>query len=281
MFNIRNAGAGLVVALAASGASAQPFINSIFINPPGTDSPKEIVALRGPASGTIPANTYLVFVEGDISTAGDVQNIFNLSGLSYGSNGILYLRQGSSPYAAVDANSNVITGAGTGWTGVAGFQADSGTDIENVSVTALVINTATAPTLTDDIDSNDDGTADGTVYAGWTVLDSVAVLDGGATDAGYGQICFRMAGTGNAGIATTVVDLVSGFDVEFFGRRGTSTGFAASDWFAADVTENAGPTMTVNTGEGFPAGIVGLDILTTFGGSNASLPVSISEFSAE
>jgi hypothetical protein len=282
MFIKRFVGTGLAVAFASTTASAQPYINSIFINPPGTDAPKEIVELRGPASGTIPANTYLVFVEGDsASNPGDVQNIFSLGGLSYGSNGLLYLRQGSSTYAAVDANTNVITGAGAGWTGVAGFLADSGSDIENPSATVFIINTATAPTVTDDIDSNDDSTPDGSVYSGWTVLDSVAFLDGGVTDIGYGQICFRVNGAGFAGIAATVVGLASGFDPEFFGRRGTSTGFASTDWFVADVTENAGPTMTVNAGEGFPAGIVGLDILTTFGGSNASLPVSISEFSAE
>ncbi len=64
---------------------------------------------------------------------GDVNNLFNLSGLTIGSNGFLVLRQGGSTYS-VDPNATTVTGSGLGWTGVAGYAADgTATDIENAS----------------------------------------------------------------------------------------------------------------------------------------------------
>jgi hypothetical protein len=202
----------LPVATASAADTNTLHINEILVNPEGTDSPKEYVELKGAPSAVIPANTYLVFIEANTTAPGDVQNIFNLSGLTLGSNGFLVIRQNGSPYP-VAAGATVVTGTGTGFSGAAGFLADTGTDIENEGYTALLINSATAPTLANDVDANNDGTTDGTVYGAWTVLDGVAALD---TATASPNFAYAPA---------------SFFDGEWVGRpTGDPSGLVQSDW---------------------------------------------------
>ena len=208
-----------------------PFINEILFNPPGTDGPNEYVEIRGVANSTIAANTYLVGIEGDSSGPGDVQLIFNLSGLTFGSNGYLIIRQMGNTYV-VDGAATSITATGTGFTGAAGFQADgTATDIENASASFLLIQAATAPLLTDDIDADNDGVADGAVYGAWTIIDAGAGVVDNATDSAYTPVVFSTSATfvGSAGRDVVLTTTAMGY----LARQGTSSGnTSASDWFA-------------------------------------------------
>ena len=136
------------------------FINEVLFDPPGTDAPNEYIEFRGPASATIPAGTYLVAIEGDSAeNPGDVQTIINLSGLSFGSNGFLVLLQNGNTYTTA-AGTTVLTSTTAGFGGLPGaiFSADAAaTDLEDSSVSFLLIQAGTAPTLTDDIDTDDNG----------------------------------------------------------------------------------------------------------------------------
>ncbi len=144
------------------------FINEVLHNPTGTNAPNEYLEFRGPASATIPAGTYFVAIEGDTAeNPGDVQTIINLSGLSFGSNGFLVLLQNGEGYTT-DAGANVVTSTTAGFGGLPGgiWSADGAvTDIENDSVTFMIVQAGVAPTLTDDIDADDDATADGCVFS--------------------------------------------------------------------------------------------------------------------
>ncbi len=175
------------------------YINEVLYDPTGADAPNEYLEFRGVPNSTIPAGTYFVGIEGDTpDNPGDVQTIIDLSGLTFGSNGFLVLLQMSNTYVP-QAGANVVTSTTVGFSGLPGapFQADAAaTDIEHDSVTFMLIQSATAPTLTSDIDANDDATPDGAVYAGWTVLDSIAGLDGLGTDSGYGALTFMLGGGG-------------------------------------------------------------------------------------
>ncbi|MEA5605827.1 FG-GAP-like repeat-containing protein, partial [Nostoc sp. UHCC 0252] len=159
-------------------------INEILFDPPSTDTSKEYIELRGTAGATLAPGTYLVAVEGDsANNPGNVQDIFNLSGKQFGSNGLLVLLQKGNTYA-VNPNANVVTntGTGAGWgSGVSSSLGHIGqgnaNDIENGSVSFFLIQTTTAPNLSNDIDADNDGIADGAAYSNWTVLDSVSVLD--------------------------------------------------------------------------------------------------------
>lgn len=250
--------ATLLVALGAARAEAALLINEVAFNPPGTDAPNEYVELRNTDSAplAVPAGTYLVALEGDGTGAGDVQNLFSLGGLVVPANGYLVIAQQGHPYA-VAAGATLVVGTGPGFAGAAGFSSDTGNDIENVSASFLLITSATAPTLLDDADSNNDGTIDG---VSWTVLDSVGVLDNGATDISYGALTFV---NGAGGVGANLVRIA--YDAGYVGRFGNSTGSAAADWVAAELTGTAQP-FTLSTAQSAmvprttPAALAGLPL---------------------
>lgn len=232
-------------------------ISEIFFNPPGTDGPNEFVELVGTPNSVIPSNTFLVGIEGDAGgNPGDVQTIFNLSGLTFGPNGYLVLRQQNSPYTT-DPQSVVLTSSATGFSGLVFAAAGGGTDIEKASVTFLLYQSVTAPTLTTDFDTNDDGTPE-SLPTDIVILDSVAILDDDATDRSYGAITFRR-GTGTTLPGTTVID--TGFEAGYVGRIGASTGSTANDWVAS-LVEGTSLNFTLSVGTTAPATFDGTAINT-------------------
>jgi hypothetical protein len=249
-------------------ALAGIYINEVLFNPPGTDAPNEYIELRGTANSAIPAGTYLVAVEGDAAdNPGDVQTIIHLSGLSFGSNGFLVLLQNGNTYTT-DAGATVVTSTTTGFGGLPGgiWSADSAaTDIEDSSVTFMLIQTGVAPTLTDDIDSNDDGLTNGSTFAGWSVRDSISAMNGSANARAYGAFSFRNSAGSGTGLGGEVI--VS-FIPSYLGRIGDSTGSTAADWVASGVLGGAAPNWTLGTAtETEPASFAGKP-LNHIGASN-------------
>ncbi|MDZ8109037.1 MAG: FG-GAP-like repeat-containing protein [Nostoc sp. DedQUE12a] len=226
-------------------------INEILFDPPSTDSPKEYIELRGTPGAILAPGTFLVGIEGDSGSPnpGNVQDIFDLSGKQFGSNGLLVLLQKGNSYA-VNPNANVVTntGTGAGWGNAASSSlghTGGTTDIESGSVSFFLIQTTTAPNLSNDIDSNNDGIADGAAYSNWTVLDSVSVLDGATTDIAYGSIVFRKGSVGSVPSNATVVDTSFTAAAGYVGRSGNTTGSTASDWVASVVIGTA-PNLTLD-----------------------------------
>ncbi|MBG1267437.1 beta strand repeat-containing protein [Nostoc sp. WHI] len=229
-------------------------INEILFS---TSANNEYIELRGTPDAILAPGTYLVGVEGDSGTPsiGDIQNIFDLSGKKFGSNGFLVLLQKGNSSYLTKPGATVLTndGNGAGWgngtsgsnSSSIGHSGDTGTtnNIENGSVSFFLIQSTTAPKLTNDIDLDNDGTADG-VYSSWTVLDSVSVLDGGATDTAYGSIVFRKSSSGLVPTTATVVD--TSFIPGYVGRSSDTTGSTASDWVASLITGTA-PNLTLGT----------------------------------
>ncbi|NJK34239.1 MAG: DUF4114 domain-containing protein [Oscillatoriales cyanobacterium SM2_2_1] len=237
-------------------------ISEIFFNPPGTDGPNEFVELVGTPGSVIPANTFLVGIEGDAGgNPGDVQTIFNLSGLTFGSNGYLVLLQQGSPYTpAAGATAIISTTAGFGGLPGAIFSTDGGTDIENASVTFLLYQSATAPTLTTDFDADNNGSPE-LLPTDAVVLDSVAILDStGAGDIAYAGITFRQNAAATVLPGTVVVETPA-FTAGYVGRVGASTGSTANDWVASE-TVGASPNFTLSVGTTAPATFDGTAINT-------------------
>jgi len=255
-------------------------INEILFDPPSTDTSKEYIELRGTPGAILAPGTYLVAIEGDSgsSNPGNVQDIFNLSGKQFGSNGLLVLLQKGNSYA-VNPNSNVVTntGTGAGWgsgasSSVGHIGQSNANDIENGSVSFFLIQTTTAPNLSNDIDSNDDGIADGATYSNWTVLDSVAVLDGGTTDIAYGSIVFRKNSGGSVPTNATVVD--TSFTTGYVGRSGNTTGATASDWVASVITGTA-PNLSLGNASNTSPGSFASQPLNHIGDTNFAPPTNI------
>lgn len=122
-----------------------------------TDAGIEYFEFRGPANATIPANVYFIVVDGDgddsdvSSNIGKVRESINLSGLQFGSNGIL----------AIVADITMNTGTGA----VDLLGADiSGTKFINPFATDLATSDANVVTIqlvADTIDWTDESPSDG------------------------------------------------------------------------------------------------------------------------
>jgi hypothetical protein len=204
------------------------YINEALINPPGTDTGAEMIELRGPAGSVVPANTYLVSIDGDSGDAGQVDNVYNLSGLSFGSNGFMVLRQSGSPYS-VNAASSVYT--------------ISGTDLENGSMTLLLIRSTVTPAIGNDIDNGGSGVPNAP-YTSWTIYDGIGVIDNDNENA-YAPINYKEQGV-SATVTTGI--LVDGSavasEIEYVARAGNTTGSTALDWLGAN-TAGAVPVLSI------------------------------------
>jgi hypothetical protein len=246
-----------IFALAAGAANAQVYINEVLANPAGGDSTAsvglEYFELRG-TPGMSLAGYYLLSLEGQGTGAGraDVNQFFDLGSFSIGANGYLFGQQFGSPYTSLTAGATVVSNAtGQGWGQVnvggstAGHSSDASQfDLENSATTILLVNigSGAAPTLTTDLDT---GTQDGLLDlpAGWTVIDSVGIMDGVsplATDFSYGAITLRLGGVGSSSYGN-IIDVPNGTGTGFYvGRIGGSTGSTANDWFGSVVSGSAG-----------------------------------------
>jgi hypothetical protein len=236
-------------------ALTQLLLNEIHINPPGTDTGSEFIEFRGTPGATIPSNYYLVSIEGD-GGLGVVDKVFSLGGMAIGSNGYLVLLQAGNTYAT-SVGSSVVTATGTGW-GTA-FSSNVG-DLENGSNSFLLIQSATAPVDAADVDVAGDGILSGDAL-GWTIIDSIGNMDGGASDTGYARTNFSTNGTGIVAAPNTIVNLttltnIDGFTPDYLARNGNTTGQLEADWVASDTLGTA-PNFTIDAAEVTPNTISG------------------------
>lgn len=154
-------------------ASAQFTLSEILINPPGADDGYEAIEVRGPASTAL-TGYYILAIDGDGGAAGTVDTVINLGAHSTGANGLLLMR---------DDGTIVLKPAPAAATVVAVDSAAFTPDIENGTIT-IVLGRGMAPTVSQDLDANNDGVLDNGI-PGFTVVDAVAWTDGGAGDFMY------------------------------------------------------------------------------------------------
>lgn len=300
----------LAAALALT-ADAQIYINEIFFDPPGQgDLVFEYIELRGTPNASL-ADHYLVFLENEqsaVANPGAIEAYFDLGKLALpelGENGFLTLRQTANVYSNLDSQSNNIQNntEAFGWgvnSSEVGWQDEPGGTfdgiIENSGFTAMLIKNnggpASAPSIAEtliDLDVDDDKVLDsGTILDDWTVYDSIGVNAEASDVAGflYAPINFG-AGTPPEGAnntpGTTYVDV--GYEIEYLGRWGDSTGSTEADWHASNLTDDGGtgfdgpvdfrqagdphgigtPNQFVETSQGVPYGTL---IAGTLGSSN-------------
>lgn len=229
--------------LACQLVSGQFYLNEVMIDPPGTDTPHNYIEIRGAASTPL-TNMYVVTIEGDgDSDEGRVDEVIDISTFSTGTNGYFV--------AAQTGNFYNINPAAT-----VGLDLFSG-DVESQSHTIMLIQTTTPPSTGNDIDSDEDGTPDGSVWDGWTVLDSVTLLKDNSQSTtravAYSTVVFleNNESTTPTVIAPAGATIVStpGTQFDYAGRIGNSTGDAltsdesTSDWVGADLPSSSTPSM--------------------------------------
>ncbi|MCA8991556.1 MAG: cadherin domain-containing protein [Planctomycetaceae bacterium] len=239
-------------------------INEVLFNTPGDNTGKEYIELRSAPGTLIDNGTYLVVVEGD-GNGGTIDMVYNLSGLQYGANGYLVLLQKDSPYASlVDPDSTVVTSTQVGWRDfgarvfINGF---SENNLENGSQTYFLINAPARPLLGGDIDADNNGTPDGSIYGVWDILDSVGFIDSNVGDQAYGAINFRTNGGGLTPTGSVSVDSGAA-ELGYIGRNLISEGPAAAGWVGGVISGGAAPiwalsSATPNTFNGRPLDHIG------------------------
>jgi len=216
--------------------SAQYYISELVVSPPNnsgvfndyTDTPLvrdfeyapddtlEYFEFRGTPGETIPEDVYFISVDGDDENPGRIQDAVELSGLTFGSNGILVIVSNltfdtgsldsdgttdisgvkiTNPYAtqlaASDATVETLEFTGIpAWVlesdgdyeldrvnGVSSIRGYDGTIIDQ-SATYMIIRTTAGEGNPDgeEIDANADGILDG-LAENWTIYDGVSILD--------------------------------------------------------------------------------------------------------
>ena len=250
---------GLAASLGLS-ASAQVWINEVLPNAPGADTGNEFFELRGPPNLSL-SGYYLLSLEGSGTTGrGDINQFFDLGAFALGANGYLLAVQAGSPYTATDPEATVMANTvATGWgraneggvgSSVGHYSDGTQQDLENGSTTLLLvqIGSGLAPTNTLDLDANDDGLLE--LPAGWTVVDSVGIMDGSdaaATAYSYGAITFRAPDPNGNYLGTSaygsIIDipgpLTTTAGTFHVARQGETTGSTAKDWVGSIVNGTA------------------------------------------
>jgi hypothetical protein len=276
--------AALVAAAMASPALADDlYINEIFLNPPNparADESHQYIELRGLPCASL-SNTFLVFIEAEETTAGQIENVFDLGQYTLGANGFLTIRQKVHqfpPYAEYSVNPKATNLRNTG-TGV-GFGSGAGSTIGASSMnaeglatgqieaggwTAMIVRTdglpANAPVVGFDVDNGNNGLdlpiqADGAgVHPGWTVVDSISLFaeeNEGLAGRAYSPTVFgfeppELVAGMEAGAQYTFLEWPE-LEIEYVARWGNSTGAAPADWHVANLTNNTLAGFT-NTGD--------------------------------
>ena len=241
----------------------------------GEDEVDEYIELRGTPSMSLDDH-YLIFIENEDTPqkdgeAGEIDNIFDLNGVALGTNGFLTLRQKNSPYSVAAGTTDLVNdgpnnsagpfnnippgyGSGANSTIGASDRASEGNPypegkIENGGFTAMLIhnNSGSPPVLGTDLDVGNDGLDIPTGQDGWNILDSVGVHgeEGEATFGMlYAAVNFSPDSVANPGIPADAEYNVTGFEIEYIGRWGNSTGQTADDWHASNLTDDSGAGST-------------------------------------
>ena len=260
-----------VLAVLCLGAPAQvargagPWISEIFFNPPESfDAPNEYIELRGTPNSTLPLGTYLISIEGNGSgNPGTILNVFDLSGRSIGGNGFLVLLQNSNSYTAHAHASVVVNTVGPGWghgtssTVAHRGENSSSTDLENPSITYLLIQSSLAPANEADIDADNDGVPENPIFSTWTVIDGVGILDNtGLGDVAYGPINFRRNAAATAMPGSTVVAI--NFTPDYVARSANTTGWTAGAWVVSEDIAGTAPNFSLGpTASTVPSSLAG------------------------
>ena len=284
--------------LAGVASASEVYINEVLPNTPGSDTGNEYFELRGTPNLPL-TGYYLISVEGQGTGTpgkGDINQFFDLSAFSLGANGYLFARQAGSKYTPTAPGATVIENTlGTGWgqanaggvgSTVGHYSDGTQVDLENSATTILLVKVApggVTPTNTIDLDTDNDGYLD--LPDGWTVVDSVGIMDGAnaaATDSLYGAINFRAPDTNGNYVGTCVYGniinvpgpLTTSAGTFYVGRKGESTGSTAYDWVGAIIDGKASAPRDFIFHSASDPAYNGLKIADmAYGGPNLAPPV--------
>jgi hypothetical protein len=234
------------------------------------DTTHQYVEIRGRPFMPL-ADHYLVFIEAEQTSAGAIENVFDLGAYSLGSNGYLTIRQKQDPnpnqyrnYTVHPKATNLSNeGSGVGFGSGAGSTVGASNmnaegletgSIEAGGWTAMLIRTdgmeENKPVVNFDLDENNDGldvplSPEGAgAHAGWTILDSIGLFaeeDEGVFGRVYSPLAYGFDPSTivfgiEPGAQYVQIDWPE-LEAEYIGRWGNSTGSTPGDWHVSNVTD--------------------------------------------
>jgi hypothetical protein len=259
------------------------YINEIYFNPPSSggiegDTTHQYIELRGVPCATL-SNTFLIFVEAEAGSAGEIENVFDLSNAMLGPNGYMAIRQkfnASMPIKDYTINAKATNHRNTG--SGAGFGSGAGSTIGASNATAAGVATGyleaggwtamliqtdgsdlAKPAPSQDLDVGNNGLdvplgpngAGG--RAGWTILDSIGVFaeeDEALAGRVYSPLAYGFQPSGAVGGLEPGAQYVylewPELEAEYVGRWGNSTGSVPDDWHVSNLTTNSMAGFTNN-----------------------------------
>ncbi len=143
-------------------------LNEVRFNPGGSDNGQEFIELIG--AGTLPANTWILSVDGDSGSAARINYAKNVSSLAFGASGLMLVKGTSTTFAGVTAGTTIVSDVQL-----------NGAPLQNGAESILLVTAASPLTIT----------AGATLYTsltGLTVLDAIAASDGTGTSYGGAAI---------------------------------------------------------------------------------------------
>ncbi len=241
------------------------FISEVDVNKVNTTNPSQYIEVFSSVPNyTIPANTYLLGVSGNATGnpgVGVVSDIFNLAGFVTGTDGYLALLEKGEKYnslgdevagGTVDDNSGAGLGFGTGasskfgtltnvHTGSTRTSPQISTDILTGSVSFLLIQGGTTPSVTTNIDPASTGQpqSQSSAYNTWNVVDSVGILAAGSTSTShsYGAVTFEASNSSGTIItnSTAAVSIGGATTPNYVGRVANDTGYTSDNWLGSTL----------------------------------------------
>jgi hypothetical protein len=153
------------------------------VNPPGEDAPFEYVEMKGPPGQPI-TNLWLVAVPGNASAnPGRADFAVNLTGQTFGSNGLLIVAAPGNPYSFSSDTAVLVAPALT----------NSGGRLDNGSLSLLLVGTSQAIVEGTDLDNGDNGILEGLGNNAF-IVDAIGWTDGGNNDVVYGGVNLTQPG---------------------------------------------------------------------------------------
>ncbi len=228
---------GLLFASLSASAALQ--INEVLNNAPGGgDDGQEFVEIIGTASESV-SGVFLLYIDNNGGSIGTVENVVDLSSAgTVGTNGLLLVRDAAAVLSpAPDAATTVLVN-------------DFAPDLDNDSGTFLLV-TAFTGSVSDDLDTNDDGTLETTPWT--TLLDAVGYIDPDSEP----SIAIGLGGA--------AVDGGGVFTPDFIARDSNNHGTL----YGGDVNGSSPGPYTIDAVEVTNAAFAGLDL--TPGSINESL----------
>jgi len=249
------------------------YINKLIASPSGPDLTNEYIEIRGTANAVVPADLYLISVEGDgnSSSRGKVSEAISLGDgtRTFGANGMLVVITNytdsntsvvtDSPYLSIissDATIIEVALTGTDVSSSSSSAVDSqvpdiGYDGNLIDATAtyMLVTASSDPKGVRIDGTSDSSDADGVInttgdHTSWTLYDSISYMDDDDVDSGengefgYGQIIYAQQSNLHSAkhfttTSATIVDFNTTSDANYILRQGTKTGYTENDWIVS------------------------------------------------